>query len=240
MPDGCKINHTKDSLYEINKIRKLLEFLACRLKKVYYLQLEAAINAFLKEGLMKKSEPASFISSYLDELVEAHVNFPIDSVIKLSSLIRGMHETGMLYTIGNGGSASTASHMATDLGVGSLRRKNPVRCISLVDNPAVLTATSNDLDFSKIFSQQIKLLGKNGDLLICFSASGNSRNLLEAVEVAKNIGIITVGITGFDGGSLKDVCDLSVHTPTRLGSYGVVEDLHSSVSHILTEMIRNS
>jgi len=146
----------------------------------------------------------------------------------------------MVFIAGNGGSATTASHMATDLGVGSLRRNNPIRCISLVENTGVLTATSNDLDFSSIFSQQLKLLGKSGDILICFSASGNSKNLIDAIGTAKLLGINTVGITGFDGGQVKRICDHSVHIPTELGSYGIVEDLHSTVSHLLTELIRAS
>ena len=130
--------------------------------------------------------------------------------------------------------------MATDLGVGSLRRSNPIRCISLVENMGVITATSNDQHFNSVFSQQIKLLGRPRDILICFSASGNSPNLLEAVTEAKKIGVYTVGVTGFDGGQLRDICDFSVHTPTNIGSYGVVEDIHLSVSHVLTEIIRNS
>jgi phosphoheptose isomerase len=95
------------------------------------------------------------------------------------------------------------------------------------------------MDFSSIFKQQLKLLGRRGDVLICISASGNSTNLIEAVLEAKNMGVLTVAITGFDGGRLREVCDISVHTPTRIGSYGIVEDIHSTVSHVLTEVIRS-
>ena len=173
-------------------------------------------------------------------LKKAYESLPISEIEELAVVIQAISKSNMLFIAGNGGSATTASHMATDLGVGSLRRTNPIRCISLVENTGVLTATGNDLDFSSIFSQQIKLLGKSGDLLICFSASGNSNNLLEAVAAAKIIGITTVGITGFDGGLLKEICDFSIHIPTEIGSYGVVEDSHSTVSHLLTELIRAS
>ena len=176
----------------------------------------------------------------MEELNSAYANFPSVKILELAKIVLEASERNVVYVVGNGGSATTASHMATDLGVGSLRRSNPVRCISLVDNPGVLTATSNDLDFSSVFSQQIKLLGRRGDVLICFSASGNSVNLIKAVEEAKKIGVLTIGITGFDGGRLKDLCDISIHTPTKVGSYGVVEDIHSTVSHVLTEVIRNS
>lgn len=189
---------------------------------------------------MTTTDPNSTLSSYLLELKKAYESFPHSEVIKCASVLKRIAANGILFVAGNGGSATTASHMAVDLGVGSLRRNNPIRCISLVENSGVLTATSNDLDFSSVFSQQLTLLGKSGDMLICFSASGNSKNLIEAVLTAKKLGLVTVGITGFDGGQLKNICDLSIHIPTKIGSYGVVEDTHSSVSHALTEIIRNS
>ena len=189
---------------------------------------------------MSVLKPSKIIENYLLEIRAAIDSFPTAAIEKLASLLRKLPPSNTLYVIGNGGSATTAAHMVTDLGVGSLRRNNPVRCISLVENSGVLTATSNDIDYSSVFSQQIKLLGRSGDILLCFSASGNSKNLIKAVEEAKSLDVLTVGITGFDGGRLKEICDLSIHTPTELGSYGVVEDLHSTVSHVLTEVIRNS
>lgn len=180
------------------------------------------------------------ISNYLIELNSGYADFPSEKLLNLASRLRSLPRENTLYVIGNGGSATTAAHMVTDLGVGSLRRSNPVRCMSLVENQGVITATSNDLDFSSVFSQQIKLLGRQGDILLCFSASGNSTNLIRAVEEAKKLDLLTVGITGFDGGQLRKICDISIHTPTNVGSYGVVEDLHSTISHILTELIRNS
>lgn len=189
---------------------------------------------------MNSFESMSTVSEYLLELKAAYESFPSSDIANLASLLRDMPLNSTLYVIGNGGSATTAAHMVTDLGVGSLRKRNPVRCISLVDNSGVLTATSNDLDFASVFSQQIKLLGRPKDVLLSFSASGNSTNVIQAVVEAKKLMILTVGITGFDGGQLKDICDISIHTPTKIGSYGVVEDIHSTVSHVLTEVIRNS
>jgi len=188
---------------------------------------------------MTNLDARTIVSSYLVELREAYESFPSLEIAQLAGVLRALSENATLYVIGNGGSAMTASHMATDLGIGSLRHRNPVRCISLVENTGVLTATGNDMDFSSIFKQQLKLLGRRGDVLICISASGNSTNLIEAVLEAKNMGVLTVAITGFDGGRLREVCDISVHTPTRIGSYGIVEDIHSTVSHVLTEVIRS-
>ena len=176
---------------------------------------------------------------YLSELSEAISNFPSAEVLKISEILIKYIGSGTLYTAGNGGSASTASHMATDLGVGSLRRKNPLRVVSLVDNVAVLTATANDLAFDQVFSQQLLLLGRKDDVFICFSASGNSRNLTNAVTDAKMLGMMTISVTGFDGGMLKNITDYNIHIDTKVGSYGVVEDVHSTVSHLLTEIIRS-
>ena len=186
------------------------------------------------------SESNPLILNYLIELSNAFASFPTAKILELAKLLKTLPEQNMVYIAGNGGSATTAAHMAADLGVGSLRRKNPLRCISLVENSGVLTATGNDIGFNSIFAQQIKLLGRTGDVLVCFSASGNSKNLIEAVTTAKKLGLMTVSITGFDGGKLKNICDLSIHVTTKIGSYGVVEDVHSSISHVLTEVIRNS
>lgn len=177
---------------------------------------------------------------YLEQLTLAISAFPTEDVIRVTSLLKANLASGTLFTAGNGGSASTASHMATDLGVGSLRRKNPIRVMSLVDNTAVLTATANDLNFDQIFSQQLRLLARKGDYFICFSASGNSQNLINAVEEARKMGITTISITGFDGGTLMTLTDHNIHIKSENGSYGVVEDVHSMVNHLITEIIRNS
>jgi D-sedoheptulose 7-phosphate isomerase len=187
-----------------------------------------------------REESVKVAETYISQLQKSLVNFPISRVLELATLIQELDSENTVYVIGNGGSATTASHMATDLGVGSIRRRNPIRCISLTDNVAVITATSNDLNFSQIFAQQLKLLGRAGDLLICFSASGNSENVLNACAEAKSQGILTIGITGFDGGRLKQICDYSIHLQTDLDAYGITEDLHSTVSHMLTEIIRTA
>ncbi len=177
---------------------------------------------------------------YLSELRQTLTRFPINEIKSVAKLLSQNNVSENIFVAGNGGSASTASHMATDLGVGSLRRSNPLRIVSLVDNAAVLTATANDLSFNEIFSQQLKLLGRKGDVFICFSASGNSKNLINAVEKAREMQITTISVTGFDGGALKNICDFNIHIETAIGSYGVVEDLHSTVSHMLTEIIRSA
>jgi D-sedoheptulose 7-phosphate isomerase len=161
-------------------------------------------------------------------------------VAALSSAIEKVRVSrSTVYIAGNGGSASTASHFATDIGIGSQMRANPVRVISLCDNSAVMTAISNDIGYSAVFEQQLRLLAQPGDLLIVISASGNSQNLLDLVLVANNLGVTTYSITGFDGGKLKEMTQgANVHVESKQGAYGLVEDAHLAICHVVTECVR--
>ena len=164
-----------------------------------------------------------------------------EEVMKLAIAINQARKTECtVFVAGNGGSASTASHFATDIGIGSLNRANPVRSVSLCDNTAAITAIANDMDYSSIFAQQMKLLGNQGDLLIVISASGNSDNLLKAVEVASELGMESYSLTGFDGGKLKQLTlGRNIHVETPKGAYGLVEDAHLAICHVITECIRS-
>jgi len=165
---------------------------------------------------------------------------PNEEVMALTIAINQARKTGgTVYIAGNGGSASTASHFATDIGIGSLNRANPVRSVSLCDNTAAITAIANDMDYSSIFAQQLKLLGKQGDLLIVISASGNSDNLIKAVGITSELGMQSHSLTGFDGGKLKQLTlGRNIHVETPKGAYGLVEDAHLAICHVITECIR--
>lgn len=156
----------------------------------------------------------------------------IEAVFNLMQRVRGVG--GTVWICGNGGSSATASHMQVDLSFGV---KPGVRARSMSDNSAALTATGNDLSYDKVFARQLDLEGSSQDMLIVISASGNSANLIEAVASAQKIGMPSCGFLGFDGGKLKSIVDVAVHTPTRHGDYGVAEDLHASINHILKEML---
>jgi D-sedoheptulose 7-phosphate isomerase len=101
-----------------------------------------------------------------------------------------------------------------------------------------LTATANDVSYQKVFSHQIDLYGNQGDLLIVISSSGNSENVISAVETASQRGMKTIGLTGFDGGAIKSKVSYSIHLKTEIGEYGVVEDSHSFVLHLLTHLVK--
>ena len=183
----------------------------------------------------------SFITNYFLQGQLNFRNLDIEKIEKLVFAIEVLRKSeNTVYIAGNGGSASTASHFATDIGIGSLNRANPVRSISLCDNTAAITAIANDMGYSSIFAQQLKLLGKQGDLLIVISASGNSDNLIKAVEVASALGMQSHSLTGFDGGKLKQLTlGQNIHVETPKGAYGLVEDAHLAICHVITECIRS-
>ena len=182
----------------------------------------------------------SAISEYFSTGGKLLTQIPNEEVMALAIAINQARKTGgTVYIAGNGGSASTASHFATDIGIGSLNRANPVRSLSLCDNTAAITAIANDMDYSSIFAQQLKLLGKQEDLLIVISASGNSDNLIKALEVASALGMQSHSLTGFDGGKLKQLTvGRNIHVETPKGAYGLVEDAHLAICHVITECIR--
>lgn len=157
----------------------------------------------------------------------------------IATLSRKRSEESTVFIAGNGGSASTAEHMTLDWMHGTGLSKPPLRVVSLVQSPASITATGNDLMFEEVFSRQLNSLGSAGDLLLVISASGNSPNLLKLVDDAKTIGVEVVALTGFDGGRLAQIADLSVHVSTAMGDYGVAEDLHLMIGHIVKEALIN-
>jgi D-sedoheptulose 7-phosphate isomerase len=144
---------------------------------------------------------------------------------------------GSIFIMGNGGSASTATHMACDLSLmTTLPNSQGLVVWSLTDNPAIITATSNDRCYEIIFSSMIRQRVRARDLLIAISASGNSPNILEGVKVAKEIGCLVIGFTGFDGGLLARQCDILIHGSGD--DYGPVEDVHLICNHYIVESIR--
>ena len=180
------------------------------------------------------------ISEYFADGQKILSRISLIEVVALASAIEKVRVSGStVYIAGNGGSASTASHFATDIGIGSQMRANPVKVVSLCDNSAVMTAISNDIGFSAVFEQQLRLLAQPGDLLIVISASGNSQNLTNVVLAAIDLGISTYSMTGFDGGKLKEMTQgANVHVESIHGAYGLVEDAHLAICHVVTECVR--
>ena len=182
---------------------------------------------------------SSTFENYLERVNRALSLIDSDHLLAAVSMMRDTVETGnTLWLSGNGGSAATASHFATDLSRCNNSSGEPVKGISLCDNSSLITAIGNDFGFDQVFSRQLSNAAVRGDLLIVISASGNSKNLLLAMEWAKNNGLKTLALTGFDGGKAKMLADTSLHVPTSDGDYGVAEDAHSMLCHFLSSQFR--
>lgn len=181
------------------------------------------------------------IDNYKSRLCSAINAVSSESLVAAAELINDAINTGRnIFVCGNGGSASLSQHFSIDMGLGN-RKVNiskGARIIDLSSNAPILTATANDFHYEEVFSKQIELLAKEGDLLVAISSSGNSSNILIAVETAKLLNMKTLGLCGFDGGRLMKKVDISVHVGTKLNDYGVVEDSHSFVLHVIAELIR--
>lgn len=156
----------------------------------------------------------------------------VDQII--TTFEESANKQSSIYIIGNGGSAATASHMVNDLGAG-LRRRGLINLdiTSLADNVPVITAIANDIGYENIFYMQLEGLLKKDDVIIAISCSGYSANILKATTYAKEIGATIIGITGFDGGALKEVSDINFHVDTEHGDYGLVEDMHMILDHMI-------
>jgi len=142
-----------------------------------------------------------------------------------------------VFLAGNGGSAANANHLANDLIYGvNQHGRGAFRVNSLAANPSVLTCLGNDIGFENIFSNQLEALAESGDLLLVFSGSGNSPNILNALKSAKKIGVISVALLGYDGGGAKTLADLPLHFPIH--DMQVVEDLHMIAGHLLFKHLR--
>ena len=178
-------------------------------------------------------DPRAFAAGYIARLRDVLALISLDEVASFIRIVVEARDRGaMIFFLGNGGSAATASHFANDVAVGGRNPGKPFRAMSLTDNVAVLTAVANDRGYDRIFIEQLEILMQPGDVVVAISASGNSPNVLRAVEYANASGI-TVGLTGFDGGKLRQIAQYGAHVPTEKGAYGLVEDAHMALDHLL-------
>ncbi len=186
--------------------------------------------------------PKDFIKGYIFELtrcLESLDKTKIELIVDV--LVNAYKKDRKVFILGNGGSATTASHMACDLGKGTLQRvydntERRFRVISLTDNVAIMTAFANDLSFDDIFVQQLRNLVESDDVVIALSGSGNSPNVVKAIEYAKLCGAKTIGILGFKtGGKLGNMVDYSIIVDSN--HYGPIEDIQLILNHMIAAWI---
>lgn len=188
----------------------------------------------LDELFSANKDPAKFAegySHYLSEVLKKLDYSQIGEFIKC--LLEAREKSATIFFIGNGGSAATASHYANDIAIGTRQTDKPFKAHALTDNVAQITAIANDDGYEHIFTKQLQNFAKSGDVLVAISASGNSPNVLAAIDYAKKKGLKVVGLSGFDGGKLREISDIKIHVETRKGEYGPVEDVHMFIDHLV-------
>lgn len=179
------------------------------------------------------------ISTYTANLRRLLGEVPVYPIYRVVDIFRDARDRGaFIYIAGNGGSSATASHWVNDLGKATKRSGcPPMRVMCLSDNVSWFSALSNDEGYDRAFAGQLENFATPGDVLTCISASGNSPNLVRAVELAQKRKLTTVGLLGFDGGALKDLVDEAVCIHTEKGAYELVEDVHSAICHAITRCL---
>jgi D-sedoheptulose 7-phosphate isomerase len=193
-----------------------------------------------KDGKAISTAPARFLASrdYIDELrgiLERLDHVMVDRFTE--AIWRGYEQGRTLFIFGNGGSAALASHLATDIGKGTVGgARARLRVMALTDNVPLMTAWANDSGYEHIFSEQLRGLVQKGDLAFAISGSGNSKNVVLGLEAAREAGATAMVLTGFDGGRVKDLCELCLIVPSNNMQH--VEDAHLCAAHAIFSAVR--
>jgi D-sedoheptulose 7-phosphate isomerase len=178
------------------------------------------------------------ITEYIASARAILASIPEDTIDKALAIVEDTYrKSKVIFIFGNGGSAATSSHLAEDLSKGCACENKPaLKAMSLTDNTPLLTALSNDFSYEAVFQKQLEIIYSPGDTVLAISASGNSKNVIHGVEYAKAHGGRIIGFTGFDGGKLRTLSDANVHVP--FNDFGLVEDMHLLLGHILTACMK--
>jgi D-sedoheptulose 7-phosphate isomerase/D-glycero-D-manno-heptose 1,7-bisphosphate phosphatase len=198
------------------------------------------INSHNNSFLRRKFETAGdYFDAYTKELEAAYSKINRKSLVQAAEmLLSAIERDATIFCCGNGGSASISNHMVCDhqKGIYADTGMQP-RIISLSSNIELLTAVSNDIGYEESFAYPLKIHGRKGDLLFAISSSGNSENIVRALQTANELGINSIVMTGFDGGRSFELANLSIHVTAD--NYGVVEDVHQSCMHVLSQYLRH-
>ena len=176
----------------------------------------------------------NLITDYLTQEAQIILELNVEEIDQaINKLIMAEQNHKHIYCFGNGGSASTASHFANDFTKGIPTKNFQVTCLS--DNIATITAIANDISYDLIYSYQLAHLLQEGDIVVAISGSGNSTNIINAANYAKEQGNLVIGFTGFNGGKLKKLSDISLHVP--INNMQIVEDVHLLFNHVMMRTI---
>ena len=188
---------------------------------------------------MKPTAREYILSTYDESLTakKAFVEQNTDKIIKACELISQSIKAGhKLMICGNGGSAADAQHMAAEMVGRMLIERNPLPALALTTDTSNITAIANDYSYEAIFEKQVQGLGQKGDALLAISTSGNSQNVIKAVEAAKAKGMVTISVTGGTGGKLKELCDLNLNVELGKNS-SRIQETHIFIVHSLVDVM---
>jgi len=173
------------------------------------------------------------LADYIADVAQRMVNSDFEALAAIvQRLLQAKKDGKTIYTVGNGGSAATASHLCNDLVKGCcVDDHEGFRAVCLVDSNPIITCLANDFSYDAIFSIQLKTFATEGDVLIAFSGSGNSENIISVLKTAREMGVFTIGFSGRDGGMMKHLTDLLLIAPTN--SMEQIEDMHLIYTHAM-------
>ncbi len=183
---------------------------------------------------------ASYAGAYFEELAQAAGTIDLRALDRAAEVLLGAYTHGKLvFSCGNGGSASVSNHLQCDhlKGVRNGTDLQP-RVVSLSSNVELLTAIANDLGYHESFAYQLKAQSRPGDVLVAISSSGSSPNIVQAIRWARDNDLRTIALTGFEGGDARSIAEIAIHVDSA--NYGIVEDLHQSTMHALAQYIRQT
>jgi len=204
--------------------------------------MSANAEPAIATGGMLKIAPLTDVNTYFGELRRIIDRLPYRTVDDVAAaIVRAYHQGRTVFLFGNGGSAALASHMACDLGKGTAppgQTAKRLRVLALTDNVPLITAWANDFRYDDIFAEQLRNFVQPGDVAFAISGSGNSPNVMAGLQVARQAGAFTVGLTGHEGGSMKALCDLCLIVPAD--NMQLIEDLHLCLAHAIFHTVRQS
>lgn len=196
-------------------------------------------QTYLKQAFSEATGTSDYLRAYADRISRMALAIDADRLSAVVDVVeRAIQDDHAIFVMGNGGSSASAAHFVNDLGPNSLVPGAPgVRILSLTDNVASLSAIANDAGYQYVFHMQLQAWLRRGDVVLAFSVSGNSPNIIEGATYAKRQGCSVVGFTGFDGGHLGRLADIHVNFPATPDEYGPVEDMFSVVGHAISGIV---
>ncbi|MGC8568206.1 MAG: D-sedoheptulose 7-phosphate isomerase [Candidatus Micrarchaeia archaeon] len=178
------------------------------------------------------------IDKYIKEGATARLNIDKKNVYEAGNTIyKSMKNGGKLLIMGNGGSAADAQHIAAEFVGRFLKERRALPAMALHTNTSSITAIANDYSYEKVFSRQIEAFAKAGDVVLGISTSGNSKNVIEAMETAKSLGCTTIAMTGRSGGRLKEIADIAIKVDSNYTP--IIQEMHITIGHIISKIVED-